>query len=133
MELDNLFTDAELEESGAWVDAGDYDPSLKGLELRVARVLNPSFSRMFDEEVRNAGPKYADNEDLQLEIMIRCTARTILKGWRNLTVKTKPVKFTEAKCLDLLTRSVDLRNVTMRIARTRELYKLQQDEDDRKN
>ncbi len=133
MELEDLFTDTELEEAGTWVDAGDYDPSMAGLELKVARVMNAAFARMFDEEVRNAGPEFQDDSDRQMDIMLRCTAKTILRGWRNLTVKTKPVKFSDAKCLELLTKSTDLRNLVMRIARTRHLYKLKQSEDDLKN
>lgn len=130
MELDDLFTDADLEVSGTWVDAGDYDPTLSGLELKVARMLNPAFTRMFDEMRRNADD---DDEDAQFDIMLTCTAKTLLRGWRNLTVDQKAVKFSDTKCLQILRRSSDLRNVVTRISRNRQLYKAKRDEDDRKN
>lgn len=133
MEVDELFTDADLEVSGVWVDAGQYDPTLDGLELKVARMLNPAFSRMFDEKRRTAGAAYDDDEDVQLSIMLECTAKTLLRGWKNLTVQTKPVKFSDDKALEYLSRSTDLRNVVTRIARDRQLYKLEADEDGLKN
>ena len=133
MELEELFTDAELEAEGVWVDAGDYDPTLAGLDLKVARMLNPAFARMFDDERRAAGPSYDTDEDIQTDVMIRCMAKTILMGWRNLTADGKAVKYSATKCEELLARSFDLRNVITRISRDRQIYRQQQDEDDRKN
>lgn len=133
MELDELFTDADLEVEGTWVDAGDYDPTMDGLKLKVARMLNPAFSRMYDEERRQTGEGYDASEAQQLELMLRVTAKTILRGWKDLTVKGKTVKFSDEKCLEILSKSGDLRNVVTRISRDRQLYKAKQDEAGLKN
>lgn len=133
MELDDLFTDADLEVGGTWVDAGDYDPTLAGLELKVARMLNPAFTRLFDELRRVAGPEQDNDEDTQFEIMLKCTAKCLLRGWRNLTIDGTAVKFSDAKCLDYLAKSIDLRNVVTRISRDRQVFKSKQSEADRKN
>lgn len=133
MDVGDLFTDEKSENEGVWVDAADYDRSLQGLQLKIARLMNPGMSRMLDEEVRNAGPKYDDDEAVRTDITIRCYAKHVLKGWKGLTNGGKAVKYTEELAEEYLARSTDLRNVVTRISQDRTRFKIQQDETDRKN
>jgi hypothetical protein len=133
MDIEELFTDEKSENDGVWVDAGDYDVSLRGIELKVARMLNPAFTRMFDELRREAGPTYDKDERVKTTVMIKCMAAHILKGWKNLTLKGKAVAYTTAKAEDYLAKSSDLRNVVTRIASDRQRYKAVREKADLKN
>ena len=133
MDIEELFTDEKSENEGVWVDAGLYDPTMKGLELKIARLMNPSFTRLLDEQRRDAGPKYDEDEQLQITVMIHVYARTILKGWKGLTAGGEPVKFSVAKAEDYLARSTDFRNVVTRISQDRQRFKAKQEEADLKN
>ncbi len=128
MDIGDLIGDAKLEGEGAWVLVGT-----DGFEIKVARLQNPKMQRLYAQRNRQHGRRLERDPDLQNAVYIEVLAKTVLLDWRGLTHNKKEVKFSQQAAIDLMTRSVDFRNMVTRAADDVENFKSAETEADEKN
>lgn len=94
-------TDAELENSGRWVNL------TKTARVRVARAGNEAFNTALRKAIEKEGVDLKDNSkenlDLLQSLMIDATARHILKDWEGMESGGQPLPYTHENAVKALT------------------------------
>jgi len=127
MDIKEFYTDPKLEAEGVWVDIG-IDTS-----IRVARLFNDRFTRTMAARRKPYGRAIDRDPDLQQKILVEVMADCILLDWKGLTQDGKPMKFSKAQALELMTRSRDFRNLVTEAASDAANFQAEEREADQKN
>lgn len=134
MDIDNAFTDPEIEREGIWVDYRD------GSKVKVARIGNPNFTRIYDAKLKPHRRKQrAGSMETELETRILCevVAKTVLLDWKGFTQgkgeDKKEYKYTEKRAFDMLSKSIDFRNEIVDLAAAEETFHQDDQKDSEKN
>lgn len=123
-------TDREKEKNGTWEDFGD------GLKVLIARLGNPNYIRKFREvskPFRKAIKRETFPEEKAEKIFIETMAHTIVLGWEGLEIDGKPVEYSVANAIQILTDYPDFKEQINEVASTMETFKLVADEEAEKN
>ena len=129
--FEKFATDETKEECGAEVSLG------KGVSLTIARVNNTNFLKLVQEEADRVAEKSIslsedDAEALDKETMLAVLAKTVLLGWKGVSYKGKPLKYSRENAVMLL-KHKDFRKLVMEHANEFENYKAQWEVADEKN
>jgi len=130
MDLIKIASDPQKELEGTEVTPWDDETVLV-----IARYNNSKFrnmqARLMEPHIRAAGRKGVSTEQAN-EILSKCIAKTILLGWRNLSLEGQPVEYSEEKALELLRdeRLADFKETVMAEAQDFENYRLAAFEED---
>jgi len=95
-DIQELMLDPEKQKKGVWV-AYDLD-----VELLIGNTNSPEFRKScsellepFRQKIRTKGIDFAE----RIEIIKPAIAKHLLKGWKNLTDKDKPIAFSSKEAL----------------------------------
>lgn len=126
MDIDKDLADPKLEREGVWL------PYRAGSRVRIARAGNAAFRAMQDQLMApytRLGRDDSIDSSTQLDILCRCVAKTILLDWEGFTSGGKPLPHSEAKALELMTRSMDFRNDIALMSASEENFRAKQIEE----
>lgn len=132
MSLGYFKTDKALETDGVWM------PLPEGGEVKLARIGNPEFKKLYAElerpykKLKEVGGKVPEAK--QTEILIESFAKTIIKDWREVkdeNDKELPYSYEAAK--KALEDYEDFRDVVAAMASNMENYRAKRIEADAKN
>lgn len=120
-------TDDALETSGVWRDLNK-----AGSRILVARLGNEEFDELLQTEIAKASDTLSlggsEAEKAYKEIILKVTARTILKGWENLAYKGEVIEYSPENAEKLL-RHRDFLKVVERMASEVDKFRLKVEED----
>lgn len=101
MDINSYAVDIEKEQNGSWIEIDD-----DGTELLIARMNNPAYKREIERlkaPYRKQIRKDELSEEKSAEILAKAMAKTILLGWRGLTINGQEHPYTYENALHLLT------------------------------
>ena len=130
MDVDNGFTDPELEREGVWVDYRG------GSRIKIARIHNPNFTRAYDAAIKPHKRKQRAGTletEVETTIFCKCISKTILLDWEGFTKNGKPWKYSAENAYQLLEDKIDFRNEVVEFATTEEIFHREFNEDSEKN
>ncbi len=130
MDIDKAFTDETLEREGAWVEYRE------GSRVKLARLGNPRFQRMYEAKMRPYRRLERQNKmdpELTTKLLCDCLAETVLLGWEGFDHQGKPVPYSTEGAKALLMRSMDFRDEITVLATEEENFKQAMDEESEKN
>jgi len=109
----------------------------EGVSILVARAGNKNFLTMIQEEAdefaaKAAGLPKEEAERLDKEVLLKVLAKTVLLGWKGLSYKSKPIKYSVENAMILLGHT-DFRKMVMGHAVKDEGYRAKLEEEDVKN
>lgn len=128
--LKRLATDTSKASEGQWVEfcpAQDDDDT--ALELKIARIGNPTYQRRLQELVRPHRRKVRMGFDEDLEAHVKvAVAECCLVGWRGLEDDDgKPIAYSKEKSVEILTDAAysDVLDFVMDVANDAAVYREQ--------
>jgi len=129
--FDKFATDEKKELSGTEVFLE------KGVSITVARADNINFVRLLQEEVdalaeKTDGMSEDEAYEFDHQSFLRVLAKTILLGWKGLSYKGKPIKYSEANAVKLLAHK-DFRKLVMQHSSEFANFKAKLEDEDEKN
>lgn len=137
LDLDQIFsTSKRLETEGAWHELGE------GAALKVARLNNPAYQQLERTLRRRELARIKSgtlDEATQLRITIECIAHTVLLDWRGVELGGEPLPaYTPEEGIKAMTDTETIsragfRNFVVSLAADADRFKLEHDEDLRKN
>jgi len=95
--LNSIRTDPEKETKGVWTDFAE------GIRIKVARAGNPEYRKLLRELTGPHLDKIRDGSvdpDLNLEILKKVRAATILLGWENLEDDNGEISYSPERALE---------------------------------
>lgn len=110
---------ATLELEGVWSDIGD------GASVKVARARNKEFTaeiRRLTKPHRLAMRKGALPDDMMEKFAIQAMAKTILLDWKGHTLAGKPLEYSTANAIEMLTKYKDYRETILELSEELSLY-----------
>ena len=126
-------TDVEKEQDGVWSDdLGD------GLKLKVARLKNPQFrklyqrlTRPYERQIRNR----TLDDAVENSILSQCLAKTVLLDWQKLVLDGVELTYSHENALKVLNDPslTDFRDLIVDLSNDAELFRSQNLEDAEKN
>jgi hypothetical protein len=126
-------TDIEKEQDGVWSDdLGD------GLKLKVARLKNPGFRKLYqrltkpyERQIRNR----TLDDAVENSILSQCLAKTVLLDWQKLVLDGVELTYSHENALKVLSDPglSDFRDVVVDLANDAELFRNENLEDAEKN
>lgn len=99
--LNAFAVDVEAEEDGIWTKVGD-------MEFLIARIGNDNWKRVHKNlENKQYGStkrrgKNKQNEDIDVELMMKCLAQTCILDWRDVELDNEEVPYSIEKCTEIL-------------------------------
>ena len=127
MDVFNSFaTDEAVEVAGVWKDL-DKDTS-----ILVARMENKEHTKLMIKLYEENISKLEGNPELDDILTREILAKTILKGWKNLTYKGKTLKYSIDNAMMILSHK-DFRKAVVKIAIDFDNFRMKLDEEDVKN
>jgi len=119
-EISQLKLDSEKEGNGVWV------PFDLDVELLIAGSGSPEFRSACSEllkphrqKIRTVGIEFEE----RIEIIKPAIAAHLLKGWKNLTSKGKPVPYSKEKALELINEIKGMATFVLGSADEREWFR----------
>lgn len=109
----------------------------RGVSLLIARADNTNFLKAIQKEVddiaeKTAGMSEDEAYDFDRKSLLVVLAKTVLLGWKGLSYKGKPIKYSEDNAVMLLAHK-DFRKLVMEHASKFSNYKAQLEDADEKN
>ena len=132
VKFNSLFgSDPKKETEGVWVE---FAP---GFKIKLARIGHPEYTDYL-QKLMKPYKRQLRNDSLPAEIAKNCVkkalAKHIILGWEGLIDDLeKPIDFTAEKALELLKSSDDFFNEIIEMAKEREVFSQEDDEESRKN
>lgn len=129
--FDKFATDEKKEVSGTEVVLE------KGVSLLIARADNINFLKLIQKEAddiaeKTAGMNEEDAYDLDRKSLLVVLAKTVLLGWKGLSYKGRPIKYSEDNAVMLLGHK-DFRKLVMQHASDFANFKAKLEDADEKN
>lgn len=120
-DLSTIETDKDSEEKGVWTeDLGN------GLQLLVARINNPSYTRAVGKYVKSKKDAFGsfdiDDEGINDDI-IKIYAKSILLGWKGLEENGKELVYSEDEAIRIMTKYTDFFNLVRSKSTDIELFR----------
>jgi len=123
-------TDKSAEENGQWVDWGD------GTKFLIARLGNPQYQARFQALIkphRHLRDRGLLADEIQVEILGKCLAETVLLDWEGVEYDGSPLKYSVENALKMLTEFKDFREDIVTISGEQATYRAEEIEDSAKN
>lgn len=130
MEVGELFANPDLEKEGVWVDYRG------GVSLKIARLGNPNFSRVYDAKLKPHRRKQRAGTlgtDVETRILCEVLSETVLLDWEGLSRGGKSLKYTSREAFALLHAYRDFRDEVVEYASNEEVFHKQDEEEAAKN
>jgi|TARA_R110000787_G_scaffold36139_1_gene92447 hypothetical protein len=126
----NYATDTAAEQDGVW------EPLADGIEIRVARVGNPNYQRIWEREIKPYRAQVDRGlmaDDKMTEIIIKVMAEAVLLDWKNVEYEGKKLQYNRANALRILTELPDFRADVLFLANQQASYRAAEIEEAEKN
>ena len=126
----NYATDKTAEQEGVW------EPLADGIEIKVARIGNPNYQRIYEREIK----PYRAQVDRGLmadekftEIIIKVLAEAVLLDWKNIEYEGKKLPYNRDNAIRILTELPDFRADVLFLANQQASYRAAEIEEAEKN
>jgi hypothetical protein len=123
-------TDATAEKEGQWVDWGE------GTKFKIARLGNAQYQARFQALIkphRHLRDRGILPEDIQVEILCKCLAETVVIDWEGVDFDGKPLPYSTENALKVLTELKDLREDIVTVSGEQSTFRIAEIEDSEKN
>lgn len=127
---DKFGTDKDLEREGVWVDMSG------GASIKVARIGNPEYKRMFQKITTPYKQQLRTNnmdEDIAEELLIKAMASTILLDWKGIYEGDEEMKYSIENAEKVLRDLPDFRVFVTEVSSEMELFRQGEQEEGIKN
>ena len=128
----NYGTDTAAEMEGVWETLAD------GMEIKVARVGNENYDRVWERIMRphkaalDRNPSHLGQQK-QTDLLVRVMAEAVLLDWRNIELDGKKLPYNMDNCIKILTDYKDFRGDVLLIAQQMATFRVDEIEAAEKN
>ena len=126
----NYATDKTAEQEGVW------EPLADGIEIKVARIGNPNYQRIWEREIKPYRAQVDRGlmaDEKMTEIIIKVMAEAVLLDWKSIEYGGKKLVYNRDNAIRILTELPDFRADVMFLANQQASFRADEIEDAEKN
>ena len=126
----NYATDKTAEQEGVW------EPLADGIEIKVARIGNPNYQRIWEREIKPYRAQVDRGlmaDEKMSEIIIKVLAEAVLLDWKSIEYGGKKLVHNRENAIRILTEVPDFRADVMFLANQQASFRAEEIEEAEKN